>query len=391
MVVVLCSELTGISMKELRFHGQSIVTGIGSLACLRSIPAKRVFVVTGGQSMFANGTIGKIESLLSEAGIVYRIHRGVSVNPGPGIVYDGIAAMREFGPDTVIGVGGGSALDAAKLMALFYAHPELDIEATYKNGLPQNRPGIGLICIPGTSGTASEVTPFAVLTFEDNFKMGGKSSALVPDKAILDAEITLSMPAHVAAETGVDALSHAIECFTNPGVEEFSSVLASGAIEGLFMHLEASVKNADLDSREKIHYFQCMAGCAFSNVGTGLDHGIAHSFGGRFNLGHGLLIAVALPHVIRFNSRNGWATERYAYLARRIGVEDLAKAVLALNRAIGIPDSFSKIGVPEDIFEHENQTLVENALKGSSRVNPRLASTEEMRLLLFEIFTGKTW
>ena len=377
-------------MKELRFHGQSIVIGNGSLARLQSIQSKRAFVVTGGQSMFANGTIGKIESLLSEACIEYRVHGGVPANPRPDTIHDGIAAMREFRPDTVIGVGGGSALDAAKLMAMFYAHPELEIESAYQGGLPQDRPGIGLICVPGTSGTASEVTPFAVLTFPNNsLKMGGKSAALVPDMAILDSELTLSMPAHVAAETGVDALSHAIECFTNPGMNEFSDALASGAIEGLFKHLESSVKNADLESREKVHHFQCMAGCAFSNVGTGLDHGIAHSFGGRFNLGHGLLIAVALPHVIRFNSRDNWAAERYAYLARRIGVEDIAKAVLSLNRAIGIADSFAKIGIPKDVFERENNALVENALKGSSRVNPRIASPDEMRDLLADIFSGK--
>jgi alcohol dehydrogenase class IV len=377
-------------MTELRFHGQSIVIGSGSLVCLRSISAKRAFIVTGGQSMFANGTISKIESLLSEAGIECLVHEGVPANPRPDNVYGGIVAMRKFRPDTVIGVGGGSALDAAKLMALFYTHPELEIESAYQGGLPQDRPGISLICIPSTSGTASEVTPFAVLTFpNDNFKMGGKSPALVPDKAILDAELTLSMPTYVAAETGVDALSHAIECFTNPSVNEFSSVLAAGAVEGLFMHLESSVKNADLNSRERVHYFQCMAGCAFSNVGTGLDHGIAHAFGGRFNLGHGLLIAVALPYVIRFNSRDSWARERYAYLARRIGVEDIAKAVLSLNRTIGIADSFAKIGIPKDIFERENNVLVENALKGSSRVNPRLASTDEMRELLADIFAGK--
>lgn len=377
-------------MKELRFHGQSIITGRGSLACLRTIPAKRAFIVTGGQSMFANGTIGRIESLLSDAGVVCRVHGGVPANPWPAVVYKGVAAMREFGPDTVIGVGGGAALDAAKLMALFYAHPGLGIEAAFKAGLPQERPGIRLVCIPGTSGTASEVTQFAVLTFpEENLKIGGKTPALIPDMAILDAEITLSMPRHVAAETGIDALTHAIECFTNPGVEEFSSALAAGAVEGLFAHLESSVVNGDIDSREKVHHFQCVAGCAFSNIGTGMDHGIAHAFGGRFDLGHGLLNAVALPHVIRFNSRDAWARERYAYLARRLGVDDLAKAVLALNRAIGIPDAFSKIGVPANAFELEFETLVENSLKGATRSNPTPVSAADMRILLRDVFTGK--
>jgi alcohol dehydrogenase class IV len=376
-------------MKELRFHGQSIVTGRGAISCLRALPAQRAFVVTGDRSMSANGTIEKIESLLAEANIACHVHRGIPSNPSPAHVREGIAAMREFRPDTVIGVGGGSALDAAKLMALFHVHPERRIEEAFRTGLPKERPGIRLVGIPGTSGTASEVTPAAVLTFsEENIKIGGRTPALIPDLAILDAEITLSMPRNVAAETGMDALTHAIEGFTHPDAEDFIGALASGAVEGLFAHLEASVQGAGIDAREKVHNFQCLAGCAFANSGTGMDHGIAHAFGGRFNLGHGLLNAVALPHVIRFNSRDARCKERYAYLARRIGAPDLAEAVLALNRAIGIPDAFSKIGVPEDAFEQDFERLVENSLKGPTRFNPAPVSAEDMRVLLREIFSG---
>jgi len=376
-------------VKELRFHGHSIVKGRGSLARLQSIQAKRAFVVTGGNSMFANGTMDAVQSFLADSGIATLVHRGVPANPWPAIVEEGVTAMRDFRPDTVIGIGGGAAMDAAKLMALFYVHPELGIEAAFKNGLPSERQGVQLICIPGTSGTASEVTQFAVLTFpEENIKLGAKTPALIPDMAILDANITLSMPANVAAETGIDALTHAIECFTNPNVEEFSGCLAAGAFEGIFTSLESSVVHGDIDSREKVHYFQCMAGCAFSNAGTGMDHGIAHAFGGRFNLGHGLLNAVALPHVIRFNSRDAWAQKQYEYLARRIGVEDLALAVLALNRSIGIPDSFAAIGIPADVFDREFGRLVADSLKGSTRVNPTPVTTEDMEKLLSSIFRG---
>jgi alcohol dehydrogenase class IV len=377
-------------LKELRFHGRSIITGRGSLESLKNIAAKKVFVVTGGKSMFANGAIAKIETLLKERGIDVRVYSGVPANPPVSVIADGISAMRDFAPDTVIGVGGGSAMDAAKLMALFYEHSGLDIETAFKTGLPQSRNQIQLICIPGTSGTASEVTPFAVLTFPaDNLKIGGKTPALVPDLAILDAEITLSMPSHVAAETGIDALTHAIECFTNPAVEDFSGCLASGAVEGLFANLKSSVLNGDIDSREKVHNFQCMAGCAFSNAGTGMDHGVAHAFGGRFDLGHGLLNAVALPHVIRFNSRDPWAKKQYEYLANRIGKPDLALAVLELNHSIGIPASFAAIGVPEAAFEQEFEILVENSLKGATRINPTPVSPEDMRVFLRNVFTGK--
>ena len=376
-------------MKELRFHGRAIVTGRGSLARLQTVASKRVFIVTGGQSMFANGTIARIEAIFRARNIEVLVHSGVPANPQACVISEGIAAMRQFAPDTVIGVGGGAAMDAAKLMALFYEHPDLDIETAFRTGLPQERQKIQLICIPGTSGTASEVTPFAVLTFAaDQLKIGARAPSLVADLAILDAEITLSMPSHVAAETGVDALTHAIECFTNPAVEEFSSCLAAGAVEGLFAHLKSSVLNADIDSLEKVHHFQSMAGCAFSNAGTGLDHGVAHAFGGRFGLGHGLLNAVALPHVIRFNSRDPWARERYDYLARRVGANDLAAAVLSLTRSLGIPESFAAIGVPAAAFEQDFEMLVENSLKGSTRVNPAPVSADDMRVFLRNVFSG---
>lgn len=376
-------------MKELRFHGRAILTGRGSLAGLKTLPMQRAFIVTGGQAMSANGTIGRLEALLAECGVSTRLYAGVPLNPAAAGVADGVAAMREFAPDTVIGVGGGAAMDAAKLMAVFFEHPELDIESSFKNGLPQKRERIQLICIPGTSGTASEVTPFAVLTFPgENLKIGARSPALVADLAILDAEIALSMPPNVAAETGIDALTHAIECFTHPAADEFASCLAAGAVEGLFTHLEKSVTVGDIDSREKVHHFQAMAGCAFSNAGTGMGHGVAHAFGGRFNLGHGLLNAVALPHVIRFNSHDADARSRYEILARRIGAGDLALAVLALNRAIGIPASFAAIGVAPTAFAAHFGELVADSLKGSTRFNPRPVSADEMALFLRDVFAG---
>lgn len=376
-------------MKELKFHGRSIIIGRGSISAVRDLGAKRVFLVTGGRSMFDNGTIAKIEGMLKEQGAALFVQSGVPANPPLEVIRQGIAAMNTFLPDTVIGLGGGSAMDAAKLMALFYEHPELEIETAFKTGLPKKRKSINLVCIPGTSGTASEVTPFAVLTFsEDNLKIGAKSEALIPDLAVLDPEITLSMPPHLAAETGIDALTHAIECFSNKNIDDFTGCLAAGAVENLFAALASSVNHGDIESREKVHYAQCMAGCAFGNVGTGMDHGIAHAFGGRFNLGHGLLNAVALPHVIRFNSRDPWVKDRFDYLAQRIGVTDLATAVLALNQSVGIPASFEAIGVPSHEFHNEFDTLVENSLKGSTRVNPVPVSVENMSLLLTNVFNG---
>jgi alcohol dehydrogenase class IV len=376
-------------MKELKFHGKSIIIGRGSISAVMDLGAKRVFLVTGGKSMVENGSLAKIEALLKEQGAAVLVHSGIPANPSVDVVRQGLAAMKAFAPDTVIGLGGGSAMDASKLMALFYEYPELEIETAVKTGLPQQRKKIRLVCIPGTSGTASEVTPFAVLTFTgENLKIGAKAPSLIPDLAILDPEVTLSMPAHVAAETGIDALTHAIECFTHPAVDDFTSCLAAGAVENIFAFLPESVNKGSIETREKIHYAQCMAGCAFANAGTGMDHGVAHAFGGRFNLGHGLLNAVALPHVIRFNSRDPQVKERYAYLAHRIGASDLASAVAELNKVIGIPASFASIGVPSAAFHTELDALVENSLKGATRANPVPVTTEDMRLFLTNVFNG---
>ncbi len=376
-------------MKELKFHGKSIITGRGSISAVKNLGARRVFLVTGGKSMFENGSVAKIEAMLKAQGTEVLVQSGIPANPSVDVVKQGVDAMTAFSPDTVIGLGGGSAMDAAKLMALFFEYPELEIKTAFKAGLPQQRNKIQLVCIPGTSGTASEVTPFAVLTFTDeNLKIGAKSPSLIPDWAILDPEVTLSMPSHVAAETGIDALTHAIECFTNPGADDFTDCLAAGAIETLFAFLAESVSTGSIEAREKVHYAQCMAGCAFSNAGTGMDHGVAHAFGGRFNLGHGLLNAVALPHVIRFNSRDPHIKDRYGYLARRIGATDLAASVLELNKKVGIPASFSALGIPAETFLAELGTLVENSLKGATRANPVAVNEEDMRLFLTEVFNG---
>lgn len=377
-------------MKELRFHGQAIVTGRGSIAFLKNIDMKRVFLVCGGSSVFKNGILDKVKALLSENKCEIRVFSGVPQNPSTTVVAEGIAAMRQFRADAVIGLGGGSAIDAAKAMSLFYDYPELDLETAFRQGIPQERKTVKLIAIPSTSGTAAEVTPFAVLTFkQENLKVGAKSSAFVPDYSILDAAITLSMPANVAAETGMDAMAHAVECYTNNNLDDFSECLAAGAIEGLFKYLPVSCKTADPVAREKVHNYQSMAGCAFANVGTGMDHGIAHAMGGKYDLGHGLLIAVALPYVLEFNSRDAEVKAKLDYLARRIGQSDFVKAVRKLNLQVGIPVSFKALGIAEADFNRDLDGLVENSLKGSTKANPVPVTEDAMKSILRRIYEGE--
>ncbi|KUO68657.1 MAG: alcohol dehydrogenase [Clostridia bacterium BRH_c25] len=377
-------------MKELRLHGELIVTGTGSLSYLENIQCSRVFIVTGEGSTFRNGTIDKIKGLLDEKGCNYEIYSGIKKNPATGEVLEGINAMRGFVPDTILAVGGGSSIDAAKVMALFYEYPGLSFDKALNEPLPDTRKKLKLIAVPTTSGTATEVTKVAVITFKDSdLKIGLKSTAFIPDIAILDAGLTLSMPGNVVAETGMDAMTHAVECYINTNQDDYAECLASGAVEGLFKYLPLSYEKGSIEYREKVHNYQCIAGSAFANVGLGMAHGISHAIGGRFNYGHGLLNAVVLPYVLQFNSKDKRVQERIQYLASRVGVGSFIDAIKELNKRLSIPGSFKEMGITEEDFSQNFGILVTNSLKGSTRVNPVKVSPEEMERVLQYIYDGK--
>lgn len=377
-------------MKELRFHGEAIVTGRGAIEYIKDLGIKRAFVVTGGSSMFENGTIDKIKSILNYQGCAVYVYSGIKKNPSIEEIMDGVEEARKFNPDAVIGVGGGSAIDASKVMGLYCDYADMDVKSTIQGNLPAKRRYVKLIAIPSTSGTAAEVTRTSVITFRElDLKIGIKTTAFIPDIAILDADITLSMPDNIAAETGMDAITHAVECFISKNLDDFAECLASGAVEGLFKYLPASYKDKDAGSRQKVHNYQCVAGCAFANVGVGAAHGISHSIGAHYDLGHGLINAVALPYVLQFNSRDEEVKEKIGYLAKRIGKGDFIKAVKELNSILNIPSSFKDIGIPEEDFERDFNDLVENCLKNSTAKNPVPVTKEDMVMILRCIYQGR--
>jgi alcohol dehydrogenase class IV len=289
----------------MKLNGDKLIIGKKSLDYIKQIEGKKIFIVTGGKSMFNNGTMDRIKSMLNDVGKEYLIMSGIKKNPDTEIVCKGISQMNEFKPDTVLAIGGGSPIDAAKVMALFYEYPEINFDNVLEQSLPEQRKNIKFIAIPTTSGTATEVTKAAVITFKkDNIKIGLKSPAFIPDIAILDAELTMSMPDNIVAETGMDAITHALECYINHNLDDYTECLAKGAVEGLFKYLPISYKEKTIESREKVHNYQSMAGMAFHNVGLGMAHGISHAFGGKYDLGHGLTNGIALPYVLQFNSRD---------------------------------------------------------------------------------------
>ncbi len=362
-------------MKNLRLTGARVVTGAGALDTLGELEFTRAMIVTGGQSMFRNGTIDRAQELLGRRGEV-SVYSGVGANPTRDEVEKGLAAMRAFAPDLVVAIGGGSAIDAAKAMVLFYEHPELNFGNVFQSPLPQKREKIGFVAVPSTSGTASEVTHVTVITFPElGQKLAIKTEALRPDIAILDGEICLSLPAHIAAETGMDALTHAIECYTNRSKETFTDLLARGAIEGIFAWLPRSVHEGDLESRQKMHEYSCMAGMAFSNAGLGMVHGISHAFSAHYNTAHGLANAVILPYVLDFNRRDPWVAAQLETLSAALG-GDVIEKVRALSKEVGIPSCLRDAGISEADFLRDEADLITGSMLGSTKVNP-VPMTEE--------------
>ncbi|SKA96243.1 hypothetical protein SAMN05443428_12044 [Caloramator quimbayensis] len=377
-------------MKELKLHGECIVIGKDSLNYIENVDIKKAFIVTGGSSMFKNGAIDKLSNILKTKNAEFYIFSDVKKNPSFRCVLKGLEIMREFKPDAVIGIGGGSSIDVAKSLSVFYEYDKLDIKNPNTLNLPKRRKNIKLIAIPSTSGTAAEVTRASVITYDEmNLKIGLKCDAFIPDIAILDSNLTLSMPKWLVAETGMDALTHAVECYINKNINPYSEALAEGAIKGLFAFLPSSYEKGDLESREKVHIYSAMAGSAFSNVGLGMAHGISHAFGGKFDFSHGLLNAIALPYVLKYNSRDKEVNIRLDRLSKLIGVTDFIEAVIDLNKKLNIPSSFKKIGLLEDEFKNNYDELLENSLKGSTKVNPVEMSKEEMEKLLYAIYYGE--
>lgn len=376
-------------MKELRLNGVSIISGINSLDYLSKINGQRFFITTGNKAMFNNGTINRIENLLKNRNLEFYIHSGIKSNPTMSDVINGLEKMHIFKPDILVSVGGGSTIDASKVMALFYDYPELDIMKIRECTLPDKRKKLMHVAVPSTSGTATEVTRAAVINFEDEIlKIGLKTDAFIPDVAILDPVITLSMPSHIVAETGFDAITHGVEAYINKNINDFTEVMARGAIEGLYKYLPLSYTKKDITSREKVHNYQCLAGCAFSNVGLGMSHGISHAVGGMFDYGHGLLNAIILPYVLEYNSRDEDVAIRLKYLAWLLGVDDFIVVLRQLARSMQLPCSFAELGIKMDDFSRDFNTLVLNSMKGSTRVNPVKITEEEIEVLLLRIYEG---
>ena len=366
------------------------------LKCLKGY--KKAFIVTGGSSMKRTGFLQKLDNILKETGLETKIYDGVEPDPSIERVYDGAKAMREFEPDVIVAIGGGSPMDAAKAMWVFYEYPEKtfdDIKDPFT--MPQLRKKAIFVAIPSTSGTASEVTAFSVITdYSTGIKYPLADFEITPDIAVLDTDIPMTMPKTLTAHTGMDALTHAIEAYVAGARSEFSDPLALQAISDIFDCLVDSY-NGDAEARGKMHIAQCLAGMSFSNALLGIAHSMAHKTGAVFGIAHGLANAIYLPYVIEFNAKV--AESRYAAIARHIGLagsndKELVASLVAwcrsMNKALNLPLSLKEYGIDEKDFLDKVQMIAERAIADAcTGSNPRPISAEEMKEVFLCAYYGK--
>ncbi len=394
---------------------------------LRSMEdVERVTIVTD-HTMTKLGFVDKIIDVLSRRSnkVHFQIIDNVEPEPTIGTVKRGAEILREYRPDTIIALGGGSPMDAAKVMWLLYEHPDIDFADLKEKFFDVRKrafqfPKLGdlakLVCIPTTSGTGAEVTPFAVITDpETGRKYPLADYALTPTVAIIDPVLTSDMPAKLAADSGFDALTHATEAYVSVYANDFTDGMALQAIKLIFDNLEKSVAGGPGvdEARERMHNAGTIAGMAFGNAFLGIVHAMAHTIGSTFRLVHGRTNAVLLPHVIRYNGTvptklTSWpkyehyvAPERFQEIAKTLGlpastpaegVESYAAAVEKLRDAVGIESSFSAQGIGEAEFIGRLDELAMNAYEDQcAPANPRMPMLADMKLLMEAAYRGTSF
>lgn len=378
---------------------RDIYFGENSLEILKSIKGERAMIVVGGGSMKRFGFLDKVESYLKEAGLDVRLIEGVEPDPSVETVMQGAAAMREYNPDWIVSIGGGSPIDAAKAMWIFYEHPEAKFEEVAKPfNIPQLRNKAKFIAIPSTSGTATEVTAFSVITdYSKGIKYPLADFEITPDIAILDSALAETMPKQLTAHTGMDALTHATEAYVASARSDFSDPLALKAIQMIIDNLIDSY-NGNKVAREKMHIAQCLAGMAFSNALLGITHSLAHKTGAIFHIPHGCANAIYLPYVVRYNQK--CCAERYADIAKFLGLKGSTTAELVdsyvellenLNRKMEIPSTLKEYGVEESDFKNNLDRIANNAVEDAcTGCNPRSTNAEDFKKLLTAIYYGQS-
>lgn len=384
------------------YHGKD------AIEALKTLTGKKAFVVVGGGSMKRFGFLDKVVDYLKEAGMEVELFEGVEPDPSVETVMKGAKAMEAFQPDWIVAMGGGSPIDAAKAMWAFYEYPDTSFDdLIIPFNFPTLRTKAKFCAIPSTSGTATEVTAFSVITdYSKGIKYPLADFNITPDVAIVDPALAETMPKKLTAHTGMDAMTHAIEAYVSTANSDFTDPLALHAIE-MIQHDLIDSYNGDMAKRDAMHNAQCLAGMAFSNALLGIVHSMAHKTGAAFadygaHIIHGAANAMYLPKVIAFNAKDEAAKERYGVIAdfMKLGgetldekVELLIKYLRGMNDDLNIPHCIKNYGadsypteqgfVPEEVFLERLPEIAANAiLDACTGSNPRQPSQEEMEKLL---------
>ena len=382
--------------------------GKGALEALKSFKGQRAIICVGGGSMKRFGFLDKAIGYLKEAGFEVELIENIEPDPSVETVMKGAQKMLEFQPDWIVAMGGGSPIDAAKAMWIKYEYPEITFEEMCKVfGIPELRKKAHFCAIPSTSGTATEVTAFSIITdYAKGIKYPIADFEITPDVAIVDPDLAETMPKKLVAHTGMDAMTHAIEAYVSTANCDYTDPLALHAIKMIKADLVDSY-NGDMAKRDSMHNAQCLAGMAFSNALLGIVHSMAHKTGAAFadygaHIIHGAANAMYLPKVIQYNAKNPEAAQRYAYIARFMGLEgsdtqSLVAALVAelrhMNDELNIPRCIAHYGeggtiaeqgfVGEEEFLSKLPEIAKNALGDAcTGSNPRQPDQADMEKLL---------
>lgn len=373
-------------MKQIHMKTR-IVYGEGSLGALDNMDHKLVCITTD-QQMIGLGLIHKVTERLERAGIAYRIFSEVVPDPTTDQVHSGLSHIIETKPDCLIALGGGSTLDTAK--AVMYAC--IAMKKKFIESAKIDKPYF--IAIPTTSGTGSEVSSYAVVTDSaSGAKVPMKSDLMLPDMAILDPQLTRSIPPRITAETAMDALTHALEAWVSLEANPFSNGFALEVVQLVYENLPKAYCNGnDIEARSRLHIASCMAGLAFNSAGLGITHSLAHALGAKAHLPHGRMNAMLLPHVIRFNLADSAARKKYCRMAAGLGIDApseeavahrLADSVAEMNVQLGLPTTLAAGGITGEQIREWLPELIHLVLADvCTATNPRSVRREDVESLL---------
>lgn len=382
--------------------------GKGALEALKTLKGTKAIICVGGGSMKRFGFLDRAVEYLQEAGMEVKLFEGIEADPSVETVMKGAEVMQEFGPDWIVAIGGGSPIDAAKAMWIKYEYPECTFEDMCKVfGIPELRKKAKFCAVSSTSGTATEVTAFSIITdYQKGIKYPIADYEITPDVAIVDPELAETMPKKLVAHTGMDAMTHAIEAYVSTANSDYTDPLAIHAIEMIQKDLIPSY-NGDMEARDRMHNAQCLAGMSFTNALLGIVHSMAHKTGAAFadygaHIIHGAANAMYLPKVIAYNAKDPVALKRYGVIVDYMGlggdtdeekVELLIAFLRKMNDDLNIPHCIAHYGadsypteqgfVPEEVFLERLPEIAKNAIGDAcTGSNPRQPSQEEMEKLL---------